>query len=113
MHWGRGGGPGGSTWLRSRSPVMKASGALAMVGAGEWPGLAVTACVRLLSSQWWGAQSQVCIPEMISQVGGRHRHSDEPLNISSRSWMDDNFECCQLLSSLKLRCAVLVLAICF
>ena len=51
MHWVRGGGPGGSTWLRSRSPVMKVSGALAMVGAGEWPGLAVTAYVRLLISQ--------------------------------------------------------------
>ena len=111
----RGGGPGGSTWLRSRSPVMKASGALAMVGAGEWPGLAVTACVRLLISQWCHLTSvtSVALPEMIGQVGGRHGHCDESLNISSRSWKDDNFECCKLLSSLKLRCAVLVLAICF
>ena len=93
---------------------MKVSGALAMVGAGEWPGLAVTACVRLLSSQRWGSSvTRECIPEMVSQVGGRHGHSDESLNISSRSWKDDNFECCKLLSSLKLRCAVLVLAICF
>ena len=48
-----GGGPGGSTWLRSRSPhpLLNASGALTRAGAAEWTGLAVTACVRLLGKQ--------------------------------------------------------------
>ena len=49
VHMVTGGGPGGSTWLRSLSPVLKASGALTRAGAAEWQGLAcVTACVRLL-----------------------------------------------------------------
>ena len=63
-----GGGPGGSTWLRSLSPVLKASGALTRAGAAEWQGLAcVTACVRLLRSQSRVRSSilSVGIPEMI------------------------------------------------
>ena len=53
--------------MRSRSPVMKVSGALVMAGAVEWLGLAVTACVRLLRSQSRvrSSVSSVGIPEMI------------------------------------------------
>ena len=85
-----GGGPGGSTWLRSLSPapVMKASGALTRAGAAEWPGLAVTACVRLLGERMCGLGSQtwcVLISEMVSQVGGRHWDCDESLHVSPRS----------------------------
>ena len=84
-----GGGPGGRTWLRSRSPVLKASGALTRAGAGEWPGLAVTACVRLLSEETECNvdldHEKMHTPEMISEIGGGHGHCDEPLHITSWS----------------------------
>ena len=82
-----GGGPGGSTWLRSLSPELKASGALTRAGAAEWQGLAcVTACVRLLGREYvWPGVRNMMIPEMVSQVGWRHGDCDESLHVSPRT----------------------------